>query len=385
MKMRKNYLILCLTYFFIYFSNALFLAFFQIFLDGKGFSESKIGIISSITPLLCIVANPIYSLFGKNNKRIYYLLLFLCLMEAIVILLVYKINSFSILIAVMCLVAMIDPPLFIILDSYASSYVKENNANYSYIRMVGTLSYAIGTFIAGLLIEYSGYSLVFYSASLLMILSFILVVFLKTNNKSFDREKGDIKSLLSNKYFIIFSIYFIFILAFQSLGDTYISIYLTNEKDINKSTFGIISSLWVIIELLTIIILNNFKIKNEQLLLIFMGSCYALRMIFIGINAHVFFVIFGALLRGIGMAIYIYLYIPILNKLIKASNVSLALLIIGMFKSLLSTLMISLTGFIIEKNGYNLIFSIWAIFIILSIFLYYFFSKKVLKNDNQLV
>ena len=156
MKSKKNYFLISLIYFLIFISNALFLSFFQIFLASKGFNESKIGIISSITPLLCIIANPLCSLIGKNNKRIRYLLLALSVLEAIVILLVYKVNEFSLLILVMCLVAIIDPPLFVILDSYTSSLVKENDLNFSYIRIVGTFSYALGTFISGLIIENFG-------------------------------------------------------------------------------------------------------------------------------------------------------------------------------------------------------------------------------------
>ena len=77
MNVKKDYIFLCIAYFLIYFSNAFFMAFFQIFLLSKGFNESKIGIISSITPLLCIIANPIYSLIGKNNKKIKILLFIL--------------------------------------------------------------------------------------------------------------------------------------------------------------------------------------------------------------------------------------------------------------------------------------------------------------------
>lgn len=382
MNAKRNYWILILTYFFIYFSNALFLSFFQIFLDSKGFLESEIGIISAITPLLCIIANPIYSLFGKNNKRVHYLLLFLAIMEAIVILLVYQVSNFSMLIVIMCLVAIIDPPLFIILDSYASSFVKEHNVNYSYIRMVGTLSYAIGTFIAGLLIEFKGYSHVFYSASILMMISVILVLFLKPNYNIEEREKGDIKLLFKNKKFIVFALYFIFILSFQSLGDTYISLFLTNDKKISDSTYGLINSLWVIIELVFILILNKINIKNHNLLLIIMGICYFVRMLVIGLDASLPIVIFGALLRGLAMAIYVCLYIPIITKIIKPSNVPIALLIIGMFKSLLSTIMISLTGFIIESNGYGMIFIIWSIVLLLAILGYYYLSKKYVKIEN---
>ena len=381
MKSKKNYFLISLIYFLIFISNALFLSFFQIFLASKGFNESKIGIISSITPLLCIIANPLCSLIGKNNKRIRYLLLALSVLEAIVILLVYKVNEFSLLILVMCLVAIIDPPLFVILDSYTSSLVKENELNFSYIRIVGTFSYALGTFISGLIIENFGYSLLFISASILMIISSIVILFLKENKNNEEREKGDFKRLLSNKNFFIIGIYFIFILSFASLGDTYISIYLTNELNLKESGFGLVSSLWVVIELLVVLILNKFNIKNEKLLLIIMGISYLSRLLFMGLEVSLPLAIFGALLRGVGMGINIYLYVPLIIKLVKGSNISSALLLIALFKSILSTVFISISGFFIESNGYSMIFIIWSILFIFVILGYYFISKKMEKES----
>ena len=381
MQSKKNYFLISLIYFLIFISNALFLSFFQIFLASKGFNESKIGIISSITPLLCIIANPLCSLIGKNNKRIRYLLLALSVLEAIVILLVYKVNEFSLLILVMCLVAIIDPPLFVILDSYTSSLVKENDLNFSYIRIVGTFSYALGTFISGLIIENFGYSLLFISASILMIISSIVILFLKENKNNEEREKGDFKRLLSNKNFLIIGIYFIFILSFASLGDTYISIYLTNELNLKESGFGLVSSLWVVIELLVVLILNKFNIKNEKLLLIIMGISYLSRLLFMGLEVSLPLAIFGALLRGVGMGINIYLYVPLIIKLVKGSNISSALLLIALFKSILSTVFISISGFFIESNGYSMIFIIWSILFIFVILGYHFISKKMEKES----
>lgn len=381
MKSKKNYFLISLIYFLIFISNALFLSFFQIFLASKGFNESKIGIISSITPLLCIIANPLCSLIGKNNKRIRYLLLALSVLEAIVILLVYKVNEFSLLILVMCLVAIIDPPLFVILDSYTSSLVKENDLNFSYIRIVGTFSYALGTFISGLIIENFGYSLLFISASILMTISSIVILFLKENKNNEEREKGDFKRLLSNKNFLIIGIYFIFILSFASLGDTYISIYLTNELNLKESGFGLVSSLWVVIELLVVLILNKFNIKNEKLLLIIMGISYLSRLLFMGLEVSLPLAIFGALLRGVGMGVNIYLYVPLIIKLVKGSNISSALLLIALFKSILSTVFISISGFFIESNGYSMIFIIWSILFIFVILGYYFISKKMEKES----
>lgn len=381
MNVKKNYLLLCICYFLIFFSNALFLSFFQIFLLSKGFGESKIGLISSITPLLCIIVNPLYSLIGKNNKRIRLLLMLLCLLEAIVILLVYKVSDFYLLIVVMCLVAIVDPPLFVILDSYSSLFVKENNMNYSYIRIIGTLAYCIGAFLTGVIVEKSGYDIVFILASLLMIICFIICIFLKSNIQVVERKKGDFILLLKNKNFIIFAIYFIFVLSFAALGDTYISMYLTSEKEVGETTLGIINALWVLIELFVVLLLNKIKIKNDKLLLVIMGLSYMSRLLMIGLNSSLPLLVTSALLRGVGMGINIYLYIPLINKIVKSQNISTSLLLIAMFKSFISTLLISSTGFIVEKIGYSFIFIVWTIVFMIVIFGYYFISNKISKSS----
>lgn len=379
MNIKKNYLLLCLNFFFIYISNAFFLSFFQIYLASKNFSESKIGIISSITPLLCLIANPLYSFIGKNSKWVKRLLTFLCFMEIIVILLVLKVNEFSLMIVVMCLVAMIDAPLFMILDSYASTFVKEHNKNYSYIRIIGTFSYAIGALLAGVMIKSSGFDSIFMIAALFMIIALIITLLLKPNTLDDERKKGDFVLLLKNKSFLLFAIYFIFIFSFLSLGDTYISIYLNSERNISETMYGILTFAWVIIEMLVVIILNLFKIKNERILLIIIGLSYISRFLMIGVEASNFLLITSALIRGIGMGISVYIYIPLLNKIIKSSDMSIAILFIGMIKSLLATLMISSTGFFIEKIGYSPIFIIWTIIFGLIIASYAILSKKINK------
>mgnify|MGYP003506293692 CR=1 FL=1 len=64
-----------------------------------------------------------------------------------------------------------------------------------------------------------------------------------------------------------------------------------------------------------------------------------------------------------------------------SGNISSALLLVALFKSIMSTLFISLSGFFIEYKGYSLIFIIWSIIFILIIFGYYFLSKKVEKSS----
>ena len=108
-----------------------------------------------------------------------------------------------------------------------------------------------------------------------------------------------------------------------------------------------------------------------------MGISYLSRLLFMGLEVSLPLAIFGALLRGVGMGINIYLYVPLIIKLVKGSNISSALLLIALFKSILSTAFISISGFFIESNGYSIIFIIWSILFIFVILGYYFISKRI--------
>ncbi|MDD3348838.1 MAG: MFS transporter, partial [Bacilli bacterium] len=51
-----------------YFGDAFFYPFFALYLINSGLTESKIGFILSITPIIAIIANPIYSHLCQDIK-----------------------------------------------------------------------------------------------------------------------------------------------------------------------------------------------------------------------------------------------------------------------------------------------------------------------------
>lgn len=53
-----------------YLGDALFYPFFSLYLSSKGLGESAIGFILSITPIISILANPLYANLCKNVNTI---------------------------------------------------------------------------------------------------------------------------------------------------------------------------------------------------------------------------------------------------------------------------------------------------------------------------
>ena len=113
-----------------------------------------------------------------------------------------------------------------------------------------------------------------------------------------------------------------------------------------------------------------------------MGVCYLSRLVAIGLDANESILTISALLRGVGMGINIYLYVPIIVKIVKGNNISIALLMIALFKSLFATLFIFVSGFMIDSFGYSFIFIVWSIILGVVILGYYVFSKRLKLELN---
>ena len=68
-----------------YLGDSFFYPFFALFLKYNGLIESEIGFILSISPLLGIIMNPIYSSLCKNHKITKKVLMIITVIEAICI------------------------------------------------------------------------------------------------------------------------------------------------------------------------------------------------------------------------------------------------------------------------------------------------------------
>ena len=72
MKNKKQYRTLQILFFIRYFGDAFFFSFLQLFLAYKGLSESNIGFINSLRPLLVLFMNPFFAFISIATMRKYF-------------------------------------------------------------------------------------------------------------------------------------------------------------------------------------------------------------------------------------------------------------------------------------------------------------------------
>ena len=141
----KSQIIRLKVLFFIrYFGDSFFFSFLQLFLAYKGLSESNIGFINSLRPMLVLFMNPFFSFLSKDVNQNRKIMRIITIIEGILIAFITKFDSFVILTIFVSLISMLDSPFYSLLDGFSVSFTHENNKKYSSFRVLGSLAYVFG-------------------------------------------------------------------------------------------------------------------------------------------------------------------------------------------------------------------------------------------------
>ena len=88
----KEYILLRIMTFFRYFGDCFFYGYFYLFLQSRGLTESTIGMISSLTPIVALISNPLWSHLSKNANHNRIIMMIITVLEGIAILIFTRVN-----------------------------------------------------------------------------------------------------------------------------------------------------------------------------------------------------------------------------------------------------------------------------------------------------
>lgn len=374
--------------FFRYFGDSLFYPFFSLFLQHLGLLESKIGFILSISPLIGILTNPIYTKICKNYNSTRFVLGVISIVEAIMIGILPLFSNFYLISIITLIMAIFGTCHYGLMDSLLTIISANKKVNYSSIRLFGSSAYIIGTSIGGIIINIFSFNYCFILSCILFIISGILYHLLKPiNHESKVVEKVKIKDLFKNKEFVLFLLLYTFLMGTTNAGDYFFSVYL-NTRGITSSEYGMIYSYYVIVEVVLLFIFTKKadKINNNKLLILasFLLGC---RMLINGMYASLPVVIVSSGLRGVTYAILLHVSFQTVLKIVKEQYATTGIMLITLGQSIFVLIFNNVNGHLIEKtNTYKYYYLLMFIFSIIALFLaiirYYqvdIKNKKLLK------
>ncbi|SEN03995.1 MFS transporter [Paenibacillus sp. OV219] len=141
-------------YFFLYMGNAVYGTFIPLYFQHVGFTQSQIGTLLSLGPLVAIMAQPVWGLLSDRARTKNSILLMLIAGTGVSVLLFPLTNMFLLLLLFICIFTFFQSSIFTISDAVTLEVLdKRGSGNFSLIRMGGTFGFAIMSILFGLLAQ----------------------------------------------------------------------------------------------------------------------------------------------------------------------------------------------------------------------------------------
>lgn len=370
-----------------YLGDAFFYPFFALYLKSIGLIENKIGFILSISPILSILLNPIYSYLCKEINKTKTVLEIITILEGIIIILISFSSNFYLVSFLTILLAIFGSCHYGLLDSITSFYACNTNINYSSIRIFGSCAYIVGTTLGGYVTKFFDFKVCFIIAGILFIICGVIYKsLLKFDNEEIVSKKVDIKNtlkyLFKNKSFIFFIIFYCLLMGTQATTDSFFSLYL-ESRGISSDQYGLIYSFFVLFEVVTLFILNKtFKESKTKLTypLLFVSSILlSIRMLVNFLDLNIYVVIILSSFRGIGYAFILHTAFSYVQKIVKKEAASVAVMMLTFFYSIYLALWNNINGIIIKTYSYNTFYFVSLVLAVFAIALSLF---KLFKKES---
>lgn len=345
-----------------YLGDGFFYPFFALYLVSIGLLEAKVGFILSISPLLAIIMNPIYSkICGNNVKKLKITLGVISILEGVAVLLIGLNTNFYAITTITIFLAMFGACHYGLMDSLVSIYADNTGQNYSGIRLYGSAAYIVATSSGGYLCKLVNYQLTFGICAGLFVISGFLYLFL--NNIELDNQKQEKKSdfkdyklILKNKSFVLFMIFYGISMGIIFTNNYFFPTYL-ETRGIGSDIYGLVYAYFVLVEVILLVIFARIKRKlSPYILLIIASLATVLRIIPCYFDAPIWVVISVSGLRGVGYAIMLNVSYQYVVDLLGEDKATKGIMLATLIYSISLFAFDNLNGQLIENYSYNMFF-----------------------------
>ena len=377
-KYQNSYFSYFLMYNFYYLSWALFSALISVYLMNKGFKASDVSIVVSVSFLTSMITQPIIGSLNekKNIKKVDTLLFILAMLGSIAFMLSNNLILITINYSIVLLILNgVNPVLEKIATTSPYPYGK--------IRIWGTIGYALGSQLAGLLydrISPSSIFIVFVFTLLLCILGMLGTKNTITNTTATTKTKTS--TLFIYKSFLYYLVICALFYGVTNMSNTFIPTMLTS-KGLDVSLTSTILSLAVFCEAPLVLFSYKFmdKLANKTLLLISIGMVLVQCAIY-GFNLPLPFILLITLLtkHPAGM-LYIMINLKVINTIIEEQHQIIALALVATLKNLVGIVFQNIAGMILDVTTYSHLYLICLIIISIDFILVCLF--KIEKGTDK--
>lgn len=376
---KNSYLSYFLMYNFYYLSWAIFSALISIYLLDKGFKVSEVSLVVSTSFLTSMIFQPVIGMFSDRYdvKKVNFVLFTLAGIGGLAFMFASSLITITIGYSfVLTLINGTNP----VMEKIASS----SPYQYGKIRIWGTIGYATGSWLAGMIYQLISPSAIFICFIITMILCIIGLLGTQTPSElgQNNEEKTKTSTLFHNYKYLYYLIIAAIFQGITNMANTYIPAMFQNDG-LKVSLVSTILSFAVLCEAPLVLFSHKFmdKLTNKRLLIIAYSMitiqflCYALN-VWLPLK-----VIITLITKHPSGMLFIMINLKIVSTLVPKEHQITALAFVQTLRNLSSIIFQNIAGQILDISSYQILFALSLIVIVVGFVLVILF--KVPSGKDQ--
>ncbi len=308
-----------ILYFLVFSCTASWLPIFAEFLQDKGLSGIKTGIVLSITPLMMFLVQPLYGMladrFGIKKS-----LLLSSILASSGFLLYLTDGGFLWLLSITIFMSVFYNSLQPLLDSLSLKLAQQNRQfSYGTLRIAGAAGWAATGMVVGYYIDVMSTTVIFVFAAVALLLTFLFSLTLKESKEKATKANNSFKNtrqIFSNRI-LIFLLFAVFLISACGTAIwNFYSIYM-KENGASASVVGIGISFQGLCELpffyFSARIIHRFGLRTTLLITVF---ATAVRLLLYSLVSNPYAALSIEILHGISWSLFWVVCVEYVNKLV---------------------------------------------------------------------
>lgn len=376
---KNSYLCYFLMYNFYYLSWAIFSALISVYLLDKDFKASEVSLVVSTSFLTSMIFQPVIGMFSDRYdvKKVNFVLFTLAGIGGLAFMFASSLITITIGYSfVLTLINGTNP----VMEKIASS----SPYQYGKIRIWGTIGYATGSWLAGMIYQLISPSAIFICFIITMILCIIGLLGTQTPSElgQNNEEKTKTSTLFHNYKYLYYLIIAAIFQGITNMANTYIPAMFQNDG-LKVSLVSTILSFAVLCEAPLVLFSHKFmdKLTNKRLLIIAYSMitiqflCYALN-VWLPLK-----VIITLITKHPSGMLFIMINLKIVSTLVPKEHQITALAFVQTLRNLSSIIFQNIAGQILDISSYQILFALSLIVIVVGFVLVILF--KVPSGKDQ--
>ena len=336
--------------------------FLPVYLENTlGFSSSQVGIIVSIPSILGIIFVPIWGLLSDlmNKQK---LILWINVLVSLLCACIYTITkSFLAVFIVAIFLEMFRNSILPLTDTITTAYCEKTNKNYGNIRVIGSLFFAVASFLCGQLIKATNNDLMFFYVFIVsMIGCLIITPTLPTLESNTKPEKVNLKQdlplLFKNKAYLLILLCGICVNSLTEAMASYQGIHLMN-LGAGSDLVGLLTVFMVLPELFFMVKTKSLLEKYGMVKMIsFASIALILRWVVYLFTSNPLIFMIATSMHGVAISIIIICSFDFIGKVVDKKLYTTSMTVYSFTIGISYSLMKLLYGGLIDMFGIKSIF-----------------------------